>query len=62
MCLPHVSPKFKKISPKTFGPHCVNVRVLKNATNFVKFHFERKLLRHAEIKALQEPERKTSLQ
>ena len=23
MCLPRVSPTFKKISPKTFGPHCV---------------------------------------
>jgi exonuclease III len=23
MCLPHVSSIFKKISPKTFGPHCV---------------------------------------
>jgi hypothetical protein len=23
MCLPHVSSIFKKISPKTFGLHCV---------------------------------------
>jgi hypothetical protein len=23
MCLPHVSSIFNKISPKTFGPHCV---------------------------------------
>jgi hypothetical protein len=23
VCLPHVSSIFKKISPKTFGPHCV---------------------------------------
>jgi hypothetical protein len=23
MCLPHASSIFKKISPKTFGPHCV---------------------------------------
>jgi hypothetical protein len=23
MCLYHVSSIFKKISPKTFGPHCV---------------------------------------
>ena len=23
MCLPRVSSIFKKISPKTFGPHCI---------------------------------------
>ena len=28
MCLPHVSSIFKKISPITFGPHCVCVCVL----------------------------------
>jgi hypothetical protein len=26
MCLPHMSSIFKKISPKTFGPHCVSVK------------------------------------
>jgi len=29
MCLPHVSRFKKKISPKTFGPHCVSI-FLKN--------------------------------
>jgi hypothetical protein len=25
LCLPHVSSIFKKISPETFGPHCVSL-------------------------------------
>jgi len=28
MCLPHLSPIFKKISPKTFGRYCVSCSLL----------------------------------
>ena len=36
MCLPHVSSIVKKISPKTFGPHCVFLFLHRNGTSLLK--------------------------
>jgi len=36
---PHVSSIFKKISPKTFGPHCVYKRHIKNIS--IKYKYTR---------------------